>query len=194
MKKLALALAATGMFALSIPIGPAAASFESYEARATAMSAAQQARGDMEATFGVSTLKPGRFLWRSGAEAGVSDLRVVVGLSDQLAYLYDGNELIAVSTISSGKSKTPTPTGIFPILEKKPMHHSRKYDNAPMPFRQRIDKYGIALHAGHLPGRPASHGCVRLPPAFAAKLFAATSVGTTVLIGADEDDEQLATR
>ena len=56
------------------------------------------------------------------------------------------------------------------MLEKKPMHRGRKYDNAPMPFMQRIDKYGIALHAGFNPGRPASHGCIRLPAKFAAKL------------------------
>ena len=64
------------------------------------------------------------------------------------------------------------------------MHRSKKYDNAPMPFMQRIDTYGIALHAGHNPGQPASHGCVRLPSAFAAKLYKVTNVGTTVLIGA----------
>jgi lipoprotein-anchoring transpeptidase ErfK/SrfK len=64
------------------------------------------------------------------------------------------------------------------------MHRSRKYDNAPMPFTQFIDQYGIALHAGHIPGRPASHGCVRLPSAFAKKLFSTTQVGTPVMIGA----------
>ena len=72
------------------------------------------------------------------------------------------------------------------------MYRSRKYDNAPMPFMQRLDQFGIALHGGHLPGYPASHGCIRLPPAFAAKLFAATNVGTTVMIGAEADDERLA--
>jgi lipoprotein-anchoring transpeptidase ErfK/SrfK len=91
---------------------------------------------------------------------------------------------MAVSTISSGASETPTPTGIFNVLEKKRMHRSRKYDNAPMPFMQRIDRFGVALHAGHLPGHPASHGCVRLPAQFAAKLFSTTPVGTPVLIGA----------
>ncbi len=184
MNKLALVLAVTGTLSLALPATPAIAAFESYEARATAMSAAAQARLHMEEAFGVSSLKPGQFLWKNGAQPGGDDSRVVIGLADQLAYLYNGNELIAVSTISSGKSATPTPTGIFPILEKKTMHHSRKYDNAPMPFMQRIDKYGIALHAGQLPGRPASHGCVRLPAKFAAKLFTVTDIGTTVLIGA----------
>ena len=64
------------------------------------------------------------------------------------------------------------------------MHHSRKYDNAPMPFMQRIDQYGIALHAGYNPGRPASQGCIRLPAQFAAKLYGVTDVGSTVMIGA----------
>jgi lipoprotein-anchoring transpeptidase ErfK/SrfK len=64
------------------------------------------------------------------------------------------------------------------------MYRSKKYDNAPMPFMQRIDNYGIALHAGHNPGYAASHGCVRLPTAFAKKLFGVTDVGTPVYIGA----------
>ena len=72
--------------------------------------------------------------------------------------------------------------GIFSILEKQPMHRSKKYDDAPMPFMQRITDTGVALHAGHLPGYPASHGCLRLPAQFATKLFGATRVGTEVLI------------
>jgi lipoprotein-anchoring transpeptidase ErfK/SrfK len=183
MKQLALALAATTAFAISIPAAPAIASIETVEAKSTAASAASIALGDMFETFGNKSLKPGQYLWRDVPESAGAE-RVVVSLSDQLAFLYRGNELMAVSTISSGTSKTPTPTGIFNILEKKRMHHSRKYDNAPMPFMQRIDRFGVALHAGHLPGRPASHGCVRLPSQFAAKLFSTTDVGTPVLIGA----------
>ena len=109
---------------------------------------------------------------------------MVISLEDQHAYVYRAGELVGVSTISSGKPGKDTPPGIFPILEKKRMHHSRKYDNAPMPHMQRLDDYGIALHAGYNPGKPASHGCVRLPAKFAAKLFQVTKVGTEVLIGA----------
>lgn len=183
MKQLALKLAATAAIALAIPAAPAIASLETVEAKSTAASAASLARGDMFEAFGDKELKPGQYLWRDVPEEAGSE-RVVVSLSDQLAYLYRGNELMAVSTISSGTDKTPTPTGIFNVLEKKTMHRSRKYDNAPMPFMQRIDRFGVALHAGHLPGRPASHGCVRLPSQFAAKLFRTTSVGTPILIGA----------
>ena len=182
MKQLALTLAATAMLAIA-PMTPATASIETVEAKAEAATAASIAMGDMFEAFGKTELENGQYLWREVPESAGAE-RVVVSLSDQRAYLYRGSELMAVSTISSGTSKTPTPTGIFNVLEKKRMHHSRKYDNAPMPFMQRIDRFGVALHAGHLPGRPASHGCVRLPAQFAAKLFSTTPVGTPVLIGA----------
>ena len=182
MKKLASALAALGAFALCVPSVPAAASFESIEAKEAASDAADLARQDMLEAFGEKNLKPGQYLWRD--VPGDGETRVVISLGDQLAFLYRGNTLLAVSTISSGKPGNDTPTGVFPILEKKKFHRSIKYENAPMPFMQRIDRYGVALHAGHLPGRPASHGCVRLPGEFAAKLFRLTEVGTPVLIGA----------
>lgn len=182
MKQLALALAVTGAFALGVPLAPVSASMETYEARVTATSAAANAREDMIAAFGTDRLKPGKYRWRD--VPGKGDERVVISLGEQLAYLYRGNELMAVAAISTGKNGHPTPPGIFNVLEKKTMHHSRKYDNAPMPFMQRIDRFGIALHAGHNPGRPASHGCIRLPSEFAKKLFSVTQVGTPVLIGA----------
>jgi len=182
MRKLAFALAASAACALSLPTVPAAAAVETLEAQMTATSAAEIARQDMVEAFGDKVLKPGQYVWRDVPAKG--EPRVVVSLSDQLAYLYKGNTLVAVTTISSGKAPKVTPTGIFNVLAKKPMHRSRKYENAPMPFAQFIDQYGIALHAGHNPGEPASHGCVRLPTPFAAKLFKVTQVGTPVLIGA----------
>ena len=181
MKKLALTLAASGMLVLGVPAQPAAASFESAEAKSAAGDAAALARHDMLEAFGEESLKPGQYLWRRAPGDGPT--RVVVSLTDQLAFLYKGSTLVAASSISSGTPKNPTPTGIFPILEKKKFHRSVKYENAPMPFMQRIDKYGTALHGGHLPGYPASHGCIRLPAQFAAKLFAVTDVGTPVLVG-----------
>lgn len=181
MRKLALALAVTVMFALATP---ANATIETPEAKATAADAAEMARQDMIEQWGGKRLKPGQYLWRDADGSGPK--RVVISLSDQMAYLYSGEELVAVSTISSGKPGKDTPTGIFPILDKKVFHRSIKYDNAPMPHMQRLDQYGIALHGGHLPGHPASHGCIRLPAKFAAKLFAATRVGTPVLIGSEQ--------
>jgi lipoprotein-anchoring transpeptidase ErfK/SrfK len=181
MNKLAFALAGAMTFALAVPVTPASASFEGPEAQMTAMSAAEQARDDMLQTFGDKELKPGQYVWRD--DAGNGDPRVVISLGDQLAYLYEGTDLVAVAAISTGREGKPTPTGIFPIREKRTMYHSKKYDNAAMPFMQRIDKYGIAMHAGHNPGHAASHGCIRLPSKFAAKLYQTTEVGTPVLIG-----------
>jgi len=173
---------AAAVLALTLPATPALASIETPEARMEATEAAYVAQDHLNETFGARLPANGKYFWRQDS-AGRSIDRVVISLSDQLAYAYDGDELIGVSTISSGKQGKETPTGIFNVLAKQRMYHSKKYDNAPMPFMQRIDQYGIALHAGHLPGKPASHGCVRLPAAFAAKLFAATEVGTEVLIG-----------
>jgi hypothetical protein len=181
MKTLAFALAASGLLALGVPAA-AQTWIETPEAKMIAAEAASEARADMLAKFGKDYLKPGQYLWDADADPSAPS-KVVISLDDQMAYLYLGGELAAVSTISSGKPGNDTPTGIFPIKEKKVMHRSRKYDNAPMPHMQRLDDYGIALHAGHLPGRPASHGCVRLPAPFAAKLFGVTKVGTKVLIG-----------
>jgi len=180
MKKLALALAAAGALALA-PAAPALASLETPEAKAEAADAAMMARLHMEEVFGDKVLEPGQYVWRKGQFEG--EPRVVVSLSDQRAYVYRGESLVGVAAISTGKDEKPTPTGIFSILDKKPMHRSIKYDNAPMPFMQRIDQYGVALHAGHNPGYPASHGCIRLPSPFAKQLYGMTDLGATVLIG-----------
>lgn len=183
MRKLAHALAAVAVCALSVPTIPAAASVETVEAQMTAASAASIARQDMFDAFGEADIEPGKYLWRD-VPRSAGEERVVISLSDQMAYLYRGETLVAAATISSGEPGRDTPTGIFRVLNKKAMHRSQKYDNAPMPFAQFIDTYGIALHAGHNPGHPASHGCVRLPAKFAAKLFQVTDIGTPVLIGA----------
>jgi lipoprotein-anchoring transpeptidase ErfK/SrfK len=160
---------------------PAAAADTSAAAIQTAESAVHQARRDMRATFGQAPGN-GRFAWKGGDEV----TRVVLDLSKQLAFAYDDGGLVAVSTISSGDANHLSPVGVFPILEKKRMHRSIRYDNAPMPFMQRINDGGVALHGGQLPGHPASHGCIRLPQAFAAKLYGATQVGTEVLIAEPE--------
>jgi lipoprotein-anchoring transpeptidase ErfK/SrfK len=183
MKQLAYALALAGASVLVTGVASTPAfALETDEAKMEANDAASQARADMFEAFGPKALKPGQYFWRDVPTSGQQ--RVIVSLSDQLAYVYRGETLVAVSTISSGKDEKPTPTGIFSVLDKQPMYRSKKYDNAPMPWMQRIDQYGIALHAGYNPGIPASHGCVRLPSAFAKKLYSVTDVGTPVYIGA----------
>jgi lipoprotein-anchoring transpeptidase ErfK/SrfK len=182
MRQLAIALAVTGAFALAVPAFPAHAS-ESYEARVTASEASTSAHDDMIATFGTDEVAPGKYLWRDVPESA-GDERVVVSLGDQLAYLYRGDQLMAVASVSSGRPGHDTPAGVFTIMNKETMHHSKKYNDAAMPFAQFFTDYGVALHAGPNPGHAASHGCVRLPSAFAKKLFTVTDVGTPVLIGA----------
>jgi hypothetical protein len=129
----------------------------------------------------VAALSPGEFVWQPHlAESGA--VEVVVSIPQQLAYVFRGGTLIGVSTVSTGKPGNDTPTGSFEILQKRREHYSNLYNNAPMPFMQRLTWDGIALHAGEIPGYPASHGCVRLPTAFARNLFAVTSLGADVHI------------
>ena len=184
MKRIArvLALLGTCTLEMTVPATPAAA-LETYAAKMEAGDAASQARVDMLEAFGPKFLKPGQYLWRD-VPANAGPERVVISLSDQLAYLYRGDTLMAVATISTGRDDKPSPTGIFSVLDKRPFYRSKKYDNAPMPWMQRIDQYGIALHGGFNPGYPASHGCIRLPLAFAKKLYSVTDLGTPVYIGA----------
>jgi lipoprotein-anchoring transpeptidase ErfK/SrfK len=127
-----------------------------------------------------ATLTPNAYVWQDSGAGG--PVRIVVSLADQRAYVYRGPALVAVSTVSSGKDGKETPTGTFPILQKETMHKSNLYESAPMPFMQRLTWDGVALHAGNNPGFPASHGCIRLPAAFAKKLFEVTRVGTTVSV------------
>ena len=164
---------------LALPASPAWAADTGWEGIRAAESAVARARRDMRATFGQSPPANGRFVWKDGAGEVT---RLVLDLSRQLAFAYEDDELIAVSMISSGDKEHLSPIGVFPILEKKRHHRSIRYDNAPMPWMQRLNEYGVAIHGGHLPGYPASHGCIRLPNAFASKLFATTRLGTEVLI------------
>ena len=131
--------------------------------------------------LGVEKLKPGEFVW-SPDLAPSGPLTVVVDLSEQRAHVYRNGAQIGLATISSGRRGHETPTGVFTILQKAKEHRSRKYDNAPMPYMQRLTWGGIALHGGRVRSRPASHGCVRLPLDFSKILFNETKLGMTVII------------
>ncbi len=109
-------------------------------------------------------------------------LQIVVSKSNQSMTVYDGDKVIATTRVSTGKAGHSTPSGIFSILEKRRYHESNIYSNAPMPFMQRLTWSGIALHEGHVPDYPASHGCVRLPPGFAKTLFGMTERGVHVIV------------
>jgi lipoprotein-anchoring transpeptidase ErfK/SrfK len=133
-----------------------------------------------------AALAPNRFVWADPQMTAVDPVAqpvmVVISLPMQRAYVYRGDAMIAAASVSTGKDGKDTPTGIFPILQKREMHRSNLYNDAPMPFMQRLTWDGVALHAGNNPGFPDSHGCIRLPTAFAKKLFSITSVGTTVIV------------
>ena len=117
-----------------------------------------------------------------GGDPATGETRVVIDLLTQLFYVYRGDQLVGVATISSGKKGKETPLGFWAVMLKKKQGFSRKYDNAPMPFMQMYDDKGIAFHAGPNPGYPASHGCVRLPLKFAERLYGLTKLGTKVTI------------
>ena len=131
-----------------------------------------------------AALSPGTYEWMPDASVA-GPVTVVVSLPEQMAYVYRGETRIGRSTISSGKPGHDTPPGVYEILEKDRNHRSNKYNDAPMPFMQRLTWDGVALHAGHIPGYPASHGCVRLPREFAEALFQVTERGGRVIV-ADE--------
>lgn len=126
-------------------------------------------------------LKPGQFLWAPQI-APDGPVMLVVSLPSQRAVVYRNGVPIGISTVSTGRRGYETPTGIFVILQKHIEHYSSTYDNAPMPYMQRLTWKGIALHAGNLPGYPASHGCIRLPREFARLLYGVTHRGMTVVV------------
>ena len=132
-------------------------------------------------------LKAGDWVW-AGNIAPRGPVLVYVELNRQLATVYRNGVRIGVTTVSSGKPGFTTPAGVFTILEKDIDHRSRTYDNAPMPYQQRLTWRGVAMHAGNLPGYPASHGCIRLPLEFSKLLFKTTTMGGTVVIANSKSD------
>lgn len=132
---------------------------------------------------GDQILAPGGYRWLGegpwdGSREG--PIYMIISIEKQMIHVYSGDQLIGMASVSTGTKGHRTPTGDFPILQKRQWHRSNLYSNAPMPFMQRLTWDGIALHAGHNPGYPASHGCIRLPYAFARQLFALTRIGTPV--------------
>jgi L,D-transpeptidase catalytic domain len=110
----------------------------------------------------------------------------VVSLGDQRVTIYDADGKILQAPVSTGRSGYETPAGIYSIIQKNREHYSNLYFDAAMPFMQRITWSGIALHAGALPGYPASHGCIRMPTGFAEQLFDITKLGLRVVVVRDD--------
>ena len=123
----------------------------------------------------------------TGSLAGLPDkprgtIILAVSLAEQRLTIWEDGVVVGRSMVSTGVAGHETPRGVFTVLQKKRMHRSNIYSNAPMPFMQRITWSGVALHQGHVTGRPASHGCIRLPADVAKKLFGYTRMGARVII------------
>lgn len=123
---------------------------------------------------------------RQSQAAAKGPLQIIVSIADQRISLYENGALIAQSSVSTGVERHPTPLGVFSVIAKKKWHRSNIYSDAPMPYMQRITWSGIALHAGELPGHPASHGCIRLSHEFAVRLWQLTKRGTRVIIAPED--------
>ena len=113
-------------------------------------------------------------------------LVIAISIDRQTLKVYDANGLYAESPVSTGMRGHTTPMGTFSVIQKNKFHRSNIYSGAPMPYMQRITWSGIAMHAGALPGYPASHGCIRMPMAFAVKMWGWTRMGARVVIAPGE--------
>ncbi|NWK55738.1 L,D-transpeptidase family protein [Verrucomicrobiaceae bacterium N1E253] len=128
-----------------------------------------------------SKLAPGQYEWHP-ERSPKGPVLMVVSIDDQMTYVYRNGVQIARSTVSTGRPGKETPTGVFTVLQRKVEHESSIYKGAQMPYMQRLTWSGIAMHAGDLPGYPASGGCIRLPYAFSQKLYGIMHNGATVAI------------
>jgi lipoprotein-anchoring transpeptidase ErfK/SrfK len=183
MVRTSVALVRGTVIALAIGLAPVTslAAKAPAAAKAAAAKKAPVKKAPVSIEERAASLKPGHWVWRPELAPGGA-IDIVVSLPLQMAYVFRGGTLVGATTVSTGQPGYDTPTGKFAILQKRKDHRSNLYDDAPMPYMQRLTWDGVALHGGAIPGRPASHGCVRLPHKFAAKLFEATELGANVVI------------
>jgi lipoprotein-anchoring transpeptidase ErfK/SrfK len=179
---------ALGLIAISCPIAAAQAQVSvlapltaptSVSPPTPAQPTANLETGQLQAA---DTLRPGQYRWQPEAASADGPISIIVSIPLQRAWVFRAGALIGLTTVSTGQPGYDTPTGTFPILQKKVDHRSNLYDDAPMPFMQRLTWDGVAIHAGRIPGEPASHGCIRLPRAFARQLYGVTALGTVVTV------------
>ena len=119
---------------------------------------------------------------KEGGANPQAPLVIAVSIGRQQVKIYDANGFFAAAPVSTGMPGHPTPMGVFSVIQKHKFHHSNIYSGAPMPYMQRITWSGVAMHAGVLPGYPASHGCIRMPTAFAVKMWNWTKMGARVFV------------
>lgn len=171
MSRIVRSMAATGLAFTLFAGHPALASSSAESAAAMPI---EQAATELSAN---------QFVWKDNGSG--EPVSIVISLIEQRAFVYRGATMIAATTISSGKDGKDTPLGTYPILQKNAVHKSNLYNDASMPFMQRLTWDGIAIHAGRNPGFPDSHGCIRVPLGFARQLFGVTTLGTTVTVADD---------
>ena len=145
---------------------------------------ARSAYGHSSSKIGGAPSAPGAK--RAEINNGERPLYAVISIANQRISIYNDHGLVDRSAISTGMLGHPTPKGVFTIIGRELYHRSNIYSAAPMPFMQRITWSGIAMHLGVVPGHPASHGCIRLPAGFAAKLWGLTKIGERVVISPQE--------
>lgn len=171
-----------------LPTAPASAATDSAASPAIVVNAAALALAMPALLPGISDddldLRPGTYVWDDPAPFD-GPISIFISLQSQRAWVWRGKQLIGIAAVSTGRRGKETPVGTYSILQKRQKHRSNLYANAPMPYMQRLTWDGIALHAGRDPGFPASHGCVRLPFAFAQKLFGVTQLGVQVIVSRD---------
>ena len=129
-------------------------------------------------------MKPGDYVWDPG-RSPAGEVVIIVSIPEQIVHVYRGGIEIGKATCSTGRKGHATPTGVFVVLEKDINHVSSLYKGAKMPFMERLTWRGVALHAGNLPGYPASHGCIRMPYDFAQLLFGVSHLGVAVIVAND---------
>jgi lipoprotein-anchoring transpeptidase ErfK/SrfK len=183
-------LAIAAVFALSAPAAaptapaatsaPAPAPVKPVPVAPTAP-AQWDAADQAELTENASDLKPGDYRQLVDFQPS-APVTIVVDIPTQLAGVYQQGQLVVVTTVSTGKKGHETPTGTFRVMGKAVEHYSNLYNSAPMPYMQRLTNDGVSIHAGKIPGVPASHGCVRMPLAMAKLLYGQTKIGTEVTI------------
>lgn len=175
------ALMAVGMLADARPVAAQQGfgNFFTYQQPRKKRPAARKRAPAPEAEAKTNDAAPQKTAEKSGPQQPVY---VVVSLADQHASIYDANGFVTRTRVSTGMAGHRTPTGVFSIIGKSRWHRSNIYSGAPMPFMQRITWSGVAMHAGVVPGYPASHGCIRLPAGFAPQLFGMTRMGARVVV------------
>src|SRR4051812_13488368 len=162
-----------GALRLALVAGMALAGLSSLLTPADAASRRFKDAAAKTQRFGFGELPPG-------------PLQLVVSIRKQQVTLYSNGHRVAQAPVSTGTPNRPTPTGIFSVIEKDRWHRSNLYDSAPMYFMHRLTWSGIAMHEGYLPGVPASHGCIRLPREFVARLWAVSKLGARVVVARED--------